>query len=234
VEAEIQAFRTIDLAEILLNLQDVYGFDELTDRIKTSDVEPSLAELHVGRLLYINDVDFRFVVPSGKSDGDNYDLEITYPDGQVACGETKCKIKSTQLRVTTIDNALRKARGQLPVDRPGIIFMMVPQQWLETSGGQQMMVETANAFFRGDTKRPPTTRVVSVKYYVEPLAYANGILAQGHRFKEICNPYNKFDTARNWELLHYRPTGDGWDALPAKWIRLVNFPNELRHHGEDA
>jgi hypothetical protein len=44
---------------------------------------------------------------------------------------------------------------------------------------------------------------------------------------------------RNWNLLHYKPTsgkrvGSSWDALPEKWIRLVNFPDELGIHALEA
>jgi hypothetical protein len=231
-QAEIQALRLVDLAELLINLQDIDGFSELTERIKTSDVESSLAELHVGRLLYINDANFRFVIPHGKK-GNDYDLEITYPDGEIVCGETKCKIESTQLSTNTISNALQKARGQLPEDRPGIIFLMFPQQWLEASSRREttiLMVATAIEFFRGTSKKPGTTRVVSVKYYVEPLSYSNGIAKQGHEFKEVSNPHNKFYPERNWDLFHYRPNPGHWNALPEKWIRLFKFPSELGKH----
>jgi len=236
VEAEIQAARLWDLAELLINLQHIDGFDELIERMKTAEAESSLAELHVGRLLYINDAQFKFVVPKMKKKGEDYDLEITYPDGLVVCGETKCKIESTQLTAKTIENALRAARGQLPEDKPGIVFLKFPQQWFEgdqKSSAERLMVETAIAFFRGEPPRiPRTTRVVSVKYYVEPLSWANGIVGQGHLFKEVSNPHNKFNPTRNWSLFHYRPTTDHWNKLPAKWIRLVNFPDELGIHGQ--
>jgi len=224
--AQAQAFRVIDLAELLINLQNIEGFDQLIYRMKTHDPESYLAELRVGRILYINDAHFRFITPGGKK-GDDYDLEIIYPDGMIVCAETKCKIEGTEISAATIKNALGEARGQLPQDKPGVIFVMVPQRWLE-EGAERLLVETAIAFLKG------TGRVASVKYYVEPLAFSNGTMSQGHKYKEISNPHHRLYPNRNWDLLHYKPTttkiAAGWDALPEKWIRLINFPHELGTH----
>jgi hypothetical protein len=226
---QIEAFRAIDLGELLINLQNIVGFSELIEQMKTREPEAHLAELRVGRILYLNDVNFRFVPPVGET-GEDYDLEITYPEGTVICAETKCKIEGTEPSTATIENALNQARKQLPKNKPGIIFVMVPQQWLEV-GAQRLMVETAIKFFK------TTGRVVSIKYYTEPLALSDGTLSQGHRYKELSNPHNRFQPNRNWDLLFYKPTtaksiGRTWDALPEKWIRLVNFPNELNSHRE--
>jgi hypothetical protein len=234
-EDRIRSFRITDVAEMLINLQDVEGFGPAITRMKTEpETESALAELRVGRLLYINDAAFRFVAPRGKA-GDNYDLEITYPDGTLVCGETKCKVESTEIDRDTIESALGKARKQLPEDRPGIIFLMIPGHWLE-GDGPRLMVETATAFFNKTRSDGPdvraNTRIASIKYYAEPTITGNGMLGQGHRFKEMSNPFNKLHPGRDWDLFHYRPTGDSWNALPEKWIRLINFPHELGKHGK--
>jgi len=228
--SRLQAFRVIDLSELLMNLQNIEGFAELIERMKTHDPEPYMAELRVGRILYINDANFRFIPPAGKERGSDYDLEIIYPDGTIVCGETKCKIEGTAASAATIENALKHARKQLPDDRPGMIFVMVPQQWLE-KGAERLMIETAIKFFKG------TSRVVSIKFYTEPLAFFDGKMSQGHKYKELSNPHNKFQADRKWDLLYYKPNsgnldGRSWDALPDKWIRLVNFPYELGAHGK--
>jgi len=233
---EIRGMRLVDLAELLLNLQDTPGFADLVGRLKTADVEPSLAELYVGRILYINDVPFRFVAPKGQK-GDDYDLEVTYPDGTVVCGETKCKIESTTLTESTIANALQTARGQLPKDRPGVIFLKFPQQWLEGDQRQasaQLMAHAAIKFFVGTAKRPAASRIASVKYYVEPMSHADGHAKHGHEFLQVSNPHNKFFPKRNWDLFHYRPVPGHWNAMPPKWIRLYKFPHELGEHGKPS
>ncbi|HXQ51853.1 MAG TPA: hypothetical protein VN802_12215 [Stellaceae bacterium] len=232
---EIRGIRIVDLAELLLNLQDIEGFDPLVERLKTADLEPAIAELHVGRILYINDVTFRFISPQGKK-GDDYDLKITYSDGTVVCGETKCKIESTDLGDgKTVANALQQARGQLPSDKPGIIFLKFPQQWLEREARKKsaaILGRTAIEFFVGTDRRPGTKRVVSVKYYAEPMSYADGYAKHGHEYLEVSNPHNRFFPNRIWDLFHYRPLPGQQNALPEKWIRFHKFPQWLGKHAQ--
>lgn len=220
-EATIQVFRSTDLGELLFNLQNVAGFDELIERMKTGDIELYLAELRVGRLLYVNDVNFKFVIPRGTVQKD-YDLEITHPSGAILCADTKCKIEATSFSESTIMHSLRQARKQLPRNGSGVVYVMVPGTWLDLPGSQGRMIKVAQDFLLRNT-----TRIVMVTYYSEPLSYSSGIMRQGHRFKEIQNPRRP---EQDWSLLSYRPLGESWDALPEKWIRLVNFPEEVRNY----
>jgi hypothetical protein len=230
-QAEMQAALLWDLAELFLNLQDTDGFDQLVRRMRTGEPEAAIAELRVGRILYINEVQFRFVVPRGAPKND-YDLEIVHPNGAHCCGETKCKVESTTLTASTIEGALEKARSQMPPDRPGIIFLKIPKIWVEDAHNQQFIIKTAIHFLGLGINVQANSEIVSVVLYGEPMEWVNGILAQGHRFKEILNPHNKFDRTLDWSMLHYMPLANrGWDALPENWIRLVNFPDELRKHG---
>jgi hypothetical protein len=66
---DISAYRIIDLAEILYNLQDVSGFDECISRMRDGDIEGAYAELDFGRMLYLNSIKFRYVAPQGTPDG---------------------------------------------------------------------------------------------------------------------------------------------------------------------
>ena len=121
---EIEAGRQLrlgDLAEVLFNLQNVPGFDECVERLKAGDIEATLAELDLGRFLYLHSVSFRYVVPISKK-GSDYDVEITYPNGVTACADAKCKVEG-EFNARTIENSLETARKQLPKDRPGIVFV---------------------------------------------------------------------------------------------------------------
>jgi hypothetical protein len=85
------AFRLIDLAEALYNLQDVPGFDECIQGLRDDHVEATFAELDFGRMLYLNRVPFRFVPPLGVKRSD-YDIEIIHPNtSQIICADAKCK-----------------------------------------------------------------------------------------------------------------------------------------------
>ena len=100
---DLTALRVIDLAEVLYNLQHVPGFDDCIAKMRNGDIEGTYAELDLGRMLYLNQVYFRYVVPQ-KVKGLDYDVEVEYPDGVIACAEAKCSIESTELSANTIRN----------------------------------------------------------------------------------------------------------------------------------
>jgi hypothetical protein len=130
---EISFFRVMDLAEVIYNLQPVPGFDECITRMRNGDIEGTYAELDFGRMLLLNQVPFRFVVPQGTT-GTDYDVEIEYSSSVIASADAKCKIEGTEFGENTIKNTLNKARKQLPDDRPGIVFVKVPPAWISDGG----------------------------------------------------------------------------------------------------
>ena len=90
VRRETSVFRVMDLAEVIYNLPPVPVFDECITRMRDGDIEGTYAELDFGRMLYLNKVPFRFVVPQGTT-GSDYDIEVEYPNGVVAAADAKCK-----------------------------------------------------------------------------------------------------------------------------------------------
>jgi len=222
----IQAFKTVDMGELLFNLQNIEGFDALVERMKTeAQVESGLAELDFGRMLFINNHKFRFVRPSGVR-GNDYDFEINF-DKWTLCADVKCKLDEKQLSKGIIKNELSNSRTQLPPDKPGIFFIKAPQHWTRKFLFEQILVEAAKEFLC------TTERVVSIKYYIAPYEVRNGLLQQGHEFKEIDNPRHRFEGLRRCELFSYRPPLGALDALPPKWRRLYDFPNGFLKHDHD-
>jgi hypothetical protein len=173
---DLTALRVIDLAEVLYNLQHVPGFDECIAKMRNGDIEGTYAELDLGRMLYLNQVPFRYVVPR-KVKGLDYDVEIEYPDGMITCAEAKCSIENTGLGANTIKNKLDRARQQLPPDRPGIVFVKMPPKWMDAGDFLSATLGVAQEFLRG------TRRVVSVKFYVSPNSIEAGYLKQQHAYK---------------------------------------------------
>jgi hypothetical protein len=108
VRSEEQSFRIVDFAELLFNLQNVDGFDDCIARMKQGLIEPTYAELDLGRMLYLSEIAFRFVIPKGKR-GDNYDIEIILPEWPIVCADAKCKIESTEFSAATVRNSLDPA-----------------------------------------------------------------------------------------------------------------------------
>jgi hypothetical protein len=92
---DLTCFRMIDLAEVLYNLQNISGFNACIAKMRNGDIEGTYAELDFGRMLFLYRVPFRYVVPQGTK-GEDYDVQIIYPDGVIACADAKCKIDSTE------------------------------------------------------------------------------------------------------------------------------------------
>jgi hypothetical protein len=129
-------FRVTALAEMLFNLQWIEGFDHCREKLSTAKdthlLEGFIAELEVGKLLLLNSVPFRFIVAQGKL-GQDYDFEIDLPDGRIAFADAKCKLESNDFSKNSIRNTLNGTRKQLPAGNTGVIFVKIPQHWVEAA-----------------------------------------------------------------------------------------------------
>ncbi len=147
VQSQISTFKIVDLAEILLNLQTIPELKICLDRIRRGAIEPTYAELDLGRMLYVSGINFRYVKPQ-QTKGQDYDIEIVLADGCVVCADAKCKIEATSFSAKTVLNSLQEARKQFPKERPSVVFMKVPPQWLEQKEIWKSLAETAAKFFK--------------------------------------------------------------------------------------
>ena len=211
---DMSAFRIMDLAEILYNLQNVSGFDQCIAKMREGDIEGTYAELDFGRMLYRRQIPFRYVVPRGLK-GSDYDVEVIYPNGLVVCGDAKCKIEATEFSAKTIDDTLEAARRQLPNDRPGIVFVKLPPRWMEIPRFADICVAVARGFLR------TTRRVVSVKYYTAPITFRDGALHVQHFAKEISNPLTDFEAFHDWDILPMMIMPPEWNGIPPWWKRVI-------------
>lgn len=222
VKHEETSFRIIDLAEVLYNLQTVNGFDECVTRLRNGDIEGTYAELDFGRMLYLHKIRFRYVTPQGTKTRD-YDLEVLYPDGRIACGDAKCKIESTDFGAKTVTNTLDDARKQLPADRPSIVFVKLPPRWMKIRDYDKVLLEVARKFLQG------TQRVVSVKYYVSPLSLADGYMKHQHAYKEISNLRTAFGDGLDWNIFRHIAMPPEWNGMPPWWQRILFYPDGKQH-----
>ena len=218
-DTQLSALKLVDFAELLLNLQDIPGFDNCIDRMQHGVIESTFAELDLGRMLYSGNVDFRFVEPQQKK-GLDYDIEITLSDGLVVCADAECKVEATDFSVDSVRRSLEKARTQFLKDRPSIIFMKVPHRWFEEPIHSVSLNSIAETFLRG------TGRIVSVKFYVSHIGYRDKALRHDHAFKDISNPNNRFDSSRDWNMFAEPTAKGGWNGMPPRWKRLLFFPND--------
>jgi hypothetical protein len=216
-KSEISTFKIVDLAEILLNLQDIPGIEIVVDKMKHAHIEPTFAEFDFGKMLYCSEASFRFVKPVQKK-GLDYDVEIVLSDGLIVCADAKCKLEGKEFSEKTVMNSLREARKQVPPDRPSFIFVKVPAGWMSNRSPKGPLNEIAKAFLR------ETQRVASIKFYISEIIYNNGFITHNQMFKEISNPNNRFDKHRNWDIFAKPESSNAWSTMPPRWKRLLYYP----------
>lgn len=217
-EGERKASRVLDFAETLFNLQRIEGFDDRVDQMRSGQVEATFAEFDFARFLYLHDIAFKFVTPTGVK-GKDYDFAIEYADGREACADAKCRLEGTEMRADTVQNSLSKARSNnLPPDKPGIIFIKVPQTWLEREDVRRGIYAVVEKFLRN------TERVVSVVVYttvVMELTEQRMMLVR-HRFHEFLNAAHRFNKTKNWALFKDYKVPEEWGGMHPKWVRVFS------------
>lgn len=214
IKREISFFRVMDLAELLYNLQYMPGFDECILRMRQGDIEGTLAELNIARLLFLNKVPFRFVIPQGAKKKD-YDFDILCPNGQVACADAKCKIDDTNFSENGIRNVLKDARKQLPNDKPGIIFIKTPEHWLANDDFRNKALLVARRFLGG------VRRIVSVKFYVEPISFVGNVMRIDLAYKEESNKKTDFGDNVDWNLFRKHNLPPEANGMPPHYKRII-------------
>ncbi len=199
--------RVVQLAEVLFNLQGVPGLEHCLDRMFSGQIEPTMAELDFGMFLRRQGVPFSYVAPSGVKRQD-YDVDVPYAGGPVACGDIKCKIEGSDYSAATVLNTLRKVRQQLPADRPGIAFVKVPQDWVDARTGDlgvgETVAETLEQFFS------TTKRMVLVVFYTK-LTFE---LPQGTAIRHVAlereNASSRYAGGRSWRLFDEMREAPDW------------------------
>ncbi|MCH8914169.1 MAG: hypothetical protein IIA33_11450, partial [Planctomycetes bacterium] len=69
--------------------------------------------------------------------------------------EIKRKLEITQVSNDTVYNTLNRARGQLPKDRAGFVFLNIPDNWLSNPDAMDMLTGALKRLF-GNTRRVTT------------------------------------------------------------------------------
>jgi len=131
--------RIIALAEHLVNLQEIDGFESCLVEIKGGDVESGLAKLIGAGMLRRRSIPFRFVVPSGRQRQD-YDAEAIIGASIVPI-EMKAKVEGKAPSSISIGHSLKRARKQLPRNSPNLVFLRVPEDWGKAEAGRLAIVE---------------------------------------------------------------------------------------------
>jgi hypothetical protein len=116
-------------------------------------------------------------------------------------------------------NTLKKARGQLPKDKPSMVFVKVPASWIADREITRAMFETGRSFLE------TVQRIVSVVLYAAPLDLANNVMRHSHVFKEIVNQNTAFGDNLDWRIFRQVRLTPEMNGMPLHWQRILFFPD---------
>jgi hypothetical protein len=158
--------RTLRLAELLFNLQEIEGIDTRLEDLRLGRIESTYLELEAGAFLKQRGVQFRYVIPSGIK-GSDYDAEIPLASGIKVNCEMKCKAEQTQLGDGAVRNPLEAARSQLPSGEPGLVFFKVPEAWVFQAEAAAVFPKIIDSFLR-NTSRVTAVLVAWEEQHLQP------------------------------------------------------------------
>ena len=160
---QLLAFRVINFAEKLYNLQFNKGFEHLLKKIRDEkDTASVFAEMEAAMFFREHQFDVQFMEEnSAEGQGFNYDLKVLMK-GRVVAVEVKGKVARTEVSTKTLFRQLKSARTQLPKGKPGLIFVRFPKDWIGDFLRQEPFEAAVKEFFDGRN-----TRVIAICGYTE-------------------------------------------------------------------
>jgi len=138
LDGVVPQFRLERFGEVLFNLQATPGFkDWIADfpAVSSSELSKMLAgryaEVDAAGLMHGAGV-LRGLRARTNRKGHNYDCDLAI-DGVAVAAEIKAKTETAVLSPFAIRRAVEKAcEAQLPPDTPGIVWLKLPQAWLQS------------------------------------------------------------------------------------------------------
>jgi hypothetical protein len=193
------------IADTLFNLQTIPGFQHKLDRMYAGDISATMSELIAGMLLKQNGWIFQFIEPINKL-GADFDLAVMYSSERFAMIEVERKDRNTARRKKTVLYSLNHALRQLPQNQPGIIFVHIPQEWLETINSEVSvtsdLIDAVSEFMRN------VTRVVMVAYFATYARLGDrDRLLVDHAHIQFLNQNSPFLSNHSWVLLNVSNAG---------------------------
>ena len=209
--AGLQAY---ELAEMLFNLQDIENFGSILQRLKVGQIDAVIAELEVARFLRVHEENFRFVEPIGNL-GSDFDIVVLRDEITICC-EAKTKLTKQELSSKSIYNSLDQARRQLPKDRPGLIFLRVPDTSNEAESLSRLEVFTSAA--RRLLRH--TTRIVGVIILLRQHFEAGKYKAAHPLSRRVMNQHSRFSSTLTNNLARDVIMPDWWFSFNVLFNRF--------------
>jgi hypothetical protein len=121
--------------------------EELRQRfLKRNDTRASFIETEVASLLIYNGCSVRVVGESGAR-GQDFDLAATVRGVSVTVEVTA--ITKGPMTINTVLNKLHGKRDQVPADRPAVLYIHIPENWMRNRSLAFLILDTAiRRFFR--------------------------------------------------------------------------------------
>ena len=203
--APLYSVRILQLAEMLLNLQGVQGLYAVLENLEGDQLQSGYAELQVGMVLMQRGVPFRYVDPKLEQ-GKTFDLELLLPSGEEGRGEIKCKYADTPYSDGTLRDALERARGQISAGNSGVVFVKIPEDWVQVSQGHPreratMALPPEIVAAARDGLRQ-TSRIKKLIFYITQMGFdPDWGISTTHCTMEMNNAQNPTNSPWNAELL---------------------------------
>ena len=144
----LYARRVIGLGDAIFTLLKgkFKGSEILKQRFLARATKSCFIETEIASLLAYNGFDVEIVGETGVR-GEDFDLAISR-DGVTLSVEITGK-EDGPITVHTISNTLKSKRTQVPPNRPAVLYMRIPAEWMElTRRGQAIFTEAFVDFFR--------------------------------------------------------------------------------------
>jgi hypothetical protein len=144
--------RVIHLSDAMFTIvPKVVGFERFRQRFhKRNDTQALYSEAQIASLLVRNGASVQIIGESGKR-GEDFDLLATVRGVPVSVEVSG--FESGALSVRTILNKLRSKRRQVPADRPAVLYLIVPDDWMKNYTTAFLVFNQAIVSFMQRSKR---------------------------------------------------------------------------------
>jgi hypothetical protein len=166
-----RAVSRLRMGHMIYLLQSCDGFVDRIEEFRSQpEVEAPFFELSLASLFVQNGYTIRFVKPSGRKQED-YDFDVLVDEEWIAV-EAKTRRNGPLKDASTIRNALKKARLQLPVDRPGVIGIAIASEYEGHTSGEHAIQAIEQEIHKFLHKTSRVNKVIILRHTWEGLPLA--------------------------------------------------------------
>jgi len=118
--------RILAIGDTLFALRDSEGFDIFCTRLRQQKIRATFFEAFAARMF--TDLDFRITFRA-ETGAKGQDFDFVATRGDVTVNVEATTLSGPQYSSDTVRNAIEQKRRQLSRDAPGVVFVVVPEEW---------------------------------------------------------------------------------------------------------